>query len=97
MLRKNTSPDEILQLLQTTGASKRSKLLWVSDKLVKPFTQFQGIFEATAAACSGIGAPIWAPIKVILQACYLLTDCYPPPIAIINVPDSRIVGSVSCG
>lgn len=68
MLRKGTSPDEILQLLQTTAATKRSKLQWFSDNVAKPFSQFQGIFEATASACSGIGAPIWAPIKLILQA-----------------------------
>lgn len=69
MLRNGTSPDEILQLLQTTREMKRSKLLWFSDNVAKPFSQFQGIFEATASACGGIGAPIWAPIKLILQEC----------------------------
>lgn len=67
MLRKGTSPEEIIQLIQTTGTEKRSKLKNFNDHVAKPFTQFQGIFEATASACSGIGAPIWAPIKVILQ------------------------------
>lgn len=67
MLRKGTSPEDIIQLIQSTGTEKRSKLKNFNDHVAKPFTQFQGIFEATASAGSGIGAPIWAPIKVILQ------------------------------
>lgn len=72
-LRNDTTPSEILQLLRKAGAIKQWRLVWVSPNLAKEFSKFKGVFEATELACSEIGAPIWGPIKLILEVMWWLT------------------------
>lgn len=72
LLQKGTTPDEMLQLLQKEGKSKHSCFTGFNDKVAKPFVQFQDVFQVAVSTCGGIGAPIWAPMTLVLKGC-------PPP------------------
>lgn len=75
VLGDGASPDDILELLKQAGESKHSRFTKFNTKFVIPFSQFKSVFDVTVATCSGIGAPIWARMKLVLQACYSLSSC----------------------
>ncbi|KAL0634818.1 hypothetical protein Q9L58_006251 [Maublancomyces gigas] len=74
LLRNGSSPDDILHLLQKAGISKHSRFSRFSERFAKPLYQFQGVFEVMSSTNAGIGAPIWAPIKLVLQMVKLTSD-----------------------
>lgn len=67
LLRNGVTPDDILHLLKQDGESRHSRFTRFSNRVASPFAQFQGVFEVTISTCSGIGAPMWAPMKLVLQ------------------------------
>lgn len=73
LLRNGASPADILQLLKQDGDSKHSSFTKFNTQFAKPLSQFQGVFEVTVSTCSGVGAPIWAPMKLVLQGCFSLS------------------------
>lgn len=81
LLRNGSSPDDILHLMKQAGLSKHSRFTRLSDRFASPLYQLQGVFEVTASTCSGIGAPIWAPIKLVLQV-----TC---PLSLTSQPEAK--------
>lgn len=74
VLSNGASPDDILQLLKQAGESKHARFNKFNNQFAKPFSQFQGVFDVAVSTCSAIGAPIWAPMKLVLQGCSSLSS-----------------------
>lgn len=72
IFKTNVDASEIVRVLQAIGESSGSisRLVVFSEKVVQPFWQFNNALDVIVQVNAGIGSPLWAPIKIILQACH---------------------------
>lgn len=71
IFRGTVNPAEIIEALKQERAEKRSisRLDRFSTNIIEPFLQFSAVIDTVVQLHSGIGSPVWAPIKIILQEC----------------------------
>jgi hypothetical protein len=76
LFRATVNPSEVLRLLKKLEDSQRGikRMINFNQTVLKPFAQFQTTIEAVVNASSGLGGPIWAPIKIILQVIWRFFD-----------------------
>lgn len=69
VFKSTVDASEIVRVLQGVRESHGSisRLVAFSEKVVQPFWQFNNALDVIVQVNAGIGSPLWAPIKIILQ------------------------------
>jgi hypothetical protein len=69
IFRSAIKPAEIIAVLEKTKESKSSisRLSRLNESVAQPFLNFGVVIDTVVQLNPGIAAPIWAPIRVILD------------------------------